>query len=289
MLIRLTDKTSGPLIIHDPYAPFARQIDGEFTVTLSDWYHDQAPGLLHYFLSKANEDDGGSEPIPDTTLMQDTQNAKYPVQTGKTYYVHVINMGGFVGQYFSIDGHDMTIVEVDGNYVQPYKTSQIYLTVAQRIGVLITTKNNKNNNYGVMAQMDQDMFDHVPPGVVIDSAGFLVYDDKKPMPKITPIKTLNAPDDMKFVPWNRQGPLKVDHTIKMDFVLQNQSNRNTAFINGNSYIPQKVPTLYTALSVGKDATDPRVYGVNSNPYVLEYGKVYEIVLNNQDTGGHPWQ
>lgn len=220
--------------------------------------------------------------------MADTLNAKFKVKPDQTYYVRVINMGGFVGQYFSIDDHEMTIVELDGVYVQPYKTKQIYLTVAQRVGVLIHTKKSKDKNYGIAAQMDQAMFDHVPPGVIVDSAGFLVYDDSKPMPTVAPITTLEAPDDMKMVPWDKQEPLEVDHQISMDFVLMNQSNRNTAFINGVSYIGQKVPTLYTALTVGEDAKDPRVYGVNSNAYVLEHNKVYEIILNNQDGGAHPW-
>lgn len=159
--------------------------------------------------------------------MQDTQNPTFPVQTGKTYFVRVINMGGFVGQYFTIDDHEMTIVEIDGVYVQPYKTRQIYLTVAQRVGVLIDSHKTTRKNYAIMAQMDQDMFDHVPPNVLINSAGFLVYDDKKPLPTVTPITTLKATDDMQLVPYDKTPPLPVDHQIKMDFVLQNYSNRNT--------------------------------------------------------------
>jgi len=38
------------------------------------------------------------------------------------------------------------------------------------------------------------------------------------------------------------------------------------------------------LSTGADAFDPRVYGVDTNPFVLKYGDVVEIVLNNLDEG-----
>ena len=49
----------------------------------------------------------------------------------------------------------------------------------------------------------------------------------------------------------------------------------------------KVPSLYTALSVGKDATNPIVYGHAANPQVLDYFDVVEVVVNNYDSGGHP--
>lgn len=60
-----------------------------------------------------------------------------------------------------------------------------------------------------------------------------------------------------------------------------------ATFNNITYIGQKVPSLATALTVGKDADDPRVYGVNANPFVLQYGKIIEVVINNIDSGAHP--
>lgn len=57
--------------------------------------------------------------------------------------------------------------------------------------------------------------------------------------------------------------------------------------NNITYITQKVPTLATALTVGKDATDPRVYGVNANPFVLKHNNIIELVINNIDGGAHP--
>lgn len=59
-------------------------------------------------------------------------------------------------------------------------------------------------------------------------------------------------------------------------------------MNDVTYLEQKVPTLYTALSVGSDAQNPVVYGVNSNAFVLKHNEIVEIVLNNLDTGSHPF-
>jgi len=62
----------------------------------------------------------------------------------------------------------------------------------------------------------------------------------------------------------------------------------SAFINDETYVGPKVPTLYSALTTGANATDAAIYGVNTNPFVLEYNEIIEIVLNNLDSGKHPW-
>jgi iron transport multicopper oxidase len=60
-------------------------------------------------------------------------------------------------------------------------------------------------------------------------------------------------------------------------------------INNVTYLPPKVPTLYTALSApSKFVNTPTIYGAHTNPYVLKYGDVIEIVLINKDDGSHPW-
>lgn len=49
-----------------------------------------------------------------------------------------------------------------------------------------------------------------------------------------------------------------------------------------------MPALYTALSAGEAASDPRVYGANANAFVLEKDEVVEIILNSLDPGKHPF-
>lgn len=58
----------------------------------------------------------------------------------------------------------------------------------------------------------------------------------------------------------------------------------SAFFNDVTYVAPKVPTLYTALSTGPNATDPIIYGTNTNAFVLGHNQVVEIILNNQDPG-----
>ena len=63
------------------------------------------------------------------------------------------------------------------------------------------------------------------------------------------------------------------------------SNRpHSAFFNDITYVSPKVPTLYSVLSTGPNATDAVIYGSNTNAFVLEQNQVVEIVLNNNDPG-----
>jgi len=54
----------------------------------------------------------------------------------------------------------------------------------------------------------------------------------------------------------------------------------SAFFQNISYVQQKVPTLYTVMSTGENATNPAVYGEFSNSFVLGHNQIIEIVLNN---------
>ncbi len=62
----------------------------------------------------------------------------------------------------------------------------------------------------------------------------------------------------------------------------------SAFFDNITYKPPKVPTLYTALSSGPLAANPQVYGTYTHPFVLEKDQIVEIVVNNLDTGKHPF-
>jgi iron transport multicopper oxidase len=132
--------------------PYRGQFDEEISLTLSDWYHDPMPELLDQFVSYTNPT--GAEPVPDSVLMNDTQSLEVAVQPMKTYFLRIANVGAFASQYFWIEGHNMTIIEVDGVYTEPASANMIYLTAAQRYGVLVTTKNDSAANFPIMSSMD---------------------------------------------------------------------------------------------------------------------------------------
>jgi FtsP/CotA-like multicopper oxidase with cupredoxin domain len=108
--------------------------------------------LIPKFLNKANPT--GAEPVPDAALLNDTQNLTIPLQPGKTYLFHVVNIGAFAGQHLWFEGHNMTLVEVDGVFVDAAEAEMIYVSAAQRYSFLLTAKNETGTNYAFVGSMD---------------------------------------------------------------------------------------------------------------------------------------
>lgn len=66
------------------------------------------------------------------------------------------------------------------------------------------------------------------------------------------------------------------------------ADRHSAAFNNVPYVAPAVPSLYSVLSSGEFATSLSTYGSATNAYILEKGDVVELILNNQDTGKHPF-
>ncbi|KAF7558345.1 hypothetical protein G7046_g5811 [Stylonectria norvegica] len=282
------DGLRAPFIVHDKDFPYKNDYDEEVVLTLSDWYHDEMQVLLPTFLSKYNPT--GAEPVPKNSLMNETMGLKFPVKTNTTYFFRVINMGAFAGQYLWFEGHTMRIVEVDGIYTDQADAEMVYISAAQRISFLLTTKNVTSANFPIAASMDTTLFDVLPDDLQYNSTGWLVYDDSKPFPDQAVVDELDPFDDMTLVPYDKMELLpEPDHTVELDVIMDNlRDGRNYAFFNNITYAGPKVPSLYTALSAGDDATDPTAYGEFTHPFVLAKGEIVQIVVNNLDSGRHPF-
>ncbi|KAH0442270.1 multicopper oxidase [Colletotrichum camelliae] len=282
------DGLRGPVVIHDPDSPFKGQYDEEVVVTLSDWYHDQMADLIPPFMSKGNPT--GAEPVPQAALMNDTQNLTVAVQPGKTYLFRMVNMAAFAGQYIWIEGHNISIVEVDGVYTEPADASMIYLAAAQRCSFLVKTLNDTSSNFAIVGSMDTSLFDTLPPDLNYNVTGWLVYDSSKPMNQAATLDNFAPFDDMTLVPYDKQPLLtSPSQTVELDVIMDNLGDgANYAFFNDITYKAPKVPTLYTALSAGGNATNPQVYGTYTHSFVLERDEVVQIIVNNLDPGRHPF-
>jgi iron transport multicopper oxidase len=141
------------MLVHDPDNPYKDQYDAELRLSISDWYHDQMPDLLKGFISIANPT--GAEPVPDAALFNDSQNITYSVEPSKTYLVRISSLAAFAPQYLWFEDHTVKVVEVDGVYTEPYEAQMLYITPAQRVSVLLTTKNETGKNYPFVGSMDE--------------------------------------------------------------------------------------------------------------------------------------
>lgn len=280
------------LIVHDVDAPFHSQYDEEFTVTLSDWYHDLVEDISPSFLSVYNPT--GAEPIPDSFLFNDTLSSSIPVKPNTTYLMRLVNIGAFVAQYFYIEGHTFQIVEVDGVYTEPTEADTIYIAVAQRYSILFTTKNSTDQNYAIVTVADSVLLDTIPPELQLNNTNWLEYNASAPhLPANITVDVASdiVPfDDYTLTPYDHEPLLPdPDYTIELTVYMENLGNGvNYALLNNITYTAPKVPTLYSVLSSGNLSTNSEVYGEFTHPFILEHNDVVEVILNNADGGTHPF-
>ena len=185
------------------------------------------PTLLSSYLSVA-ENPSGAEPVPYSALFNDDQDISFQVTPGKTYFVRIVSMAAFAPIYLHFDQHQMTIIEVDGVYTEKQVVDGIYVTAAQRYGVLITAKPTAAKNYAFVGNFDTTMFDTVPGYLNPNVTGYLVYDTQKALPEAPRYTNLTAYDDFQLVPYDRMARLGTADqviTLAFDFTTINGFNR----------------------------------------------------------------
>lgn len=120
--------------------------------------------------------------------------------------------------------------------------------------------------------------------------GWLVYDKSTDLPQPAILDSFDPFDDYTLVPTDG---LEIypepNYSFNLDVQMDNLGDgAKYAFFNDVTYVRPKVPSLYTALTTGASATNPTVYGVNTNAFILKKDEIVEIVVNNHDPGKHPF-
>ncbi|KAI8908434.1 Cupredoxin [Gorgonomyces haynaldii] len=259
------DGLRAPLILKNPNEGI--KYDDEYVVTLSDWYHSEHRPLLDHFLSIYNP--SGAEPIPDAALLNERQDATFDFVPGKTYRIRIIGMTALSAFVFWIDGHEMTLVEVDGVLVKPTVVPSLNVAAAQRYSVLVTAKNTTQFNYKMNAQFMLDMFDDPPADLVSLVTGTIVYNQTLPIFNSTDVvPTSDSFDDFGLVPLVAVDAVKPDVSLQMDVRFQlHEDGVNHGTFNNIVYKPPIVPALLTAVSMGQNALSPQ--RLSSTTMILE--------------------
>lgn len=232
----------------------------------------------------------GAEPVPQSGFMMNSVNDSLTFIPGKTYRLRLINMSGFSMFYFSIDGHDLDVIEIDGIETQRQTVKSVYLTAAQRVSVLVTAKNTTNMNYLMHADMNIDMFDKLPEDLLVNLTAPLYYN--KDITTFAPSEDVGMAstfDDMTLVPVEIEHAVNFDHQVNLTFHFQVTTDGiNRGMFNGVPYLPPKVPSLNTLFSEGNYSLSADVYGPQTQAHVLKHLDMVEIVLINLDAGDHPF-
>ncbi|KAI0720117.1 laccase [Cerioporus squamosus] len=249
------DGLRGPIVVYDPNDPQRHlyDVDNESTViTLSDWYHVAARLGPRFPLGSDSTLINGlgrsaSTPTADLAVIRVTH--------GKRYRFRLVSMSCDPNYVFSIDNHDLTIIETDGINTKPHVVDSIQIFAAQRYSFVLNANQNASNywvranpNFGTTGFAD---------GV---NSAILRYDGA-PVAEPAPI---DPPGSVKPLVETDLHPLAsmpvpgkpsvggVDKAINLDFNF----NGTNFFINNASFTPPTVPVLLQILSGAPPGSGP---------------------------------
>ncbi|KAK5628579.1 hypothetical protein RRF57_004294 [Xylaria bambusicola] len=278
------DGFRGPLIIHNPDDPYISDYDVDMVLTVSDWYHKQSKELVTKMLQPNNTK--FEPPRPESALVNEG--------AGKTYRVRILNFSALTSAFVVFNALQMQIIMVDGTYVRKEAANQLHLMAAQRYDVLIKIGDSSLQNYPFLVALDTNTDftakDATPPVAYhTNFTGQLINDPKGNLNGESVIPEFFPQDDSLLIPFDEQpafGPVTKQWVLDFDY-CRDSNNYPRACFNNRTFIDQKVPTLYSVVSLGANNTEVSAYG-QVGAFTVGYNEVLEIVINNHDTAIHPF-
>ncbi|KAG1888610.1 laccase [Suillus subluteus] len=280
------DGLRGAFIIYDPEDPlsYLYDVDDETTViTLADWYHIIAPVLSHIIGTHANSTVinglGRWQGGPQSEL------AVVSVEYGKRYRLRLIAMSCEANFVFSIDNHNMTVIEADGELTQPLLVDSLQLFAGQRYSVVLVA-NQPVDNYWIRALPNNTLglnnFINNQNSAILRYNGAPVAEPTTNQTKSTMLLVENNLHALI-----NPGAPGIPEYGKADINLKLVVNSTAGIysVNGVAYKPPTVPVLLQILSGAQQATDLLPTG---SVYVLGANKVVELTMPALNLGGpHP--
>ncbi|KAI0312273.1 multicopper redoxase [Amylostereum chailletii] len=282
------DGLRGAFIVDDPADPQAHlyDVDNETTIiTLADWYH--------YFSTQA-----GDHPNVDvsSTLINGLGRANASstaplavvnVRRNTRYRLRIISMSCDPNFLFSIDKHQLQIIAVDGENVQPHLVDSIQVFAAQRYSVVLNA-NQPVNNYWIRALRNYEnaSFTGGQSSAILRYAGAPI---SEPAPssqnlghllsetELHPLDNPNAPGTPG------QGRADINLVLSPTFNFESLEYE----VNGVTFLPPSVPVLLQILSGNMP---PQSLLPGGSVIQLDLNKTVEIAFpvdNTTVAGPHP--
>ncbi|KAB1209571.1 L-ascorbate oxidase [Morella rubra] len=153
-------RVSPPDGVSEPFA-----YDYDRSIILTDWYHkstyEQAVGLSSIpfvwvgepqslLIQGKGKFDCSSAPAPSGVCNASNPECSPYVLTvvpGKTYRLRVASLTALSALSFQVEGHNMTVVEADGHYVEPFVVNNLFIYSGETYSVLIKADQDPSRNY----------------------------------------------------------------------------------------------------------------------------------------------
>ncbi|KLU84377.1 diphenol oxidase [Magnaporthiopsis poae ATCC 64411] len=231
--VQYTDGLYGAFIIHDPDEKIAEHHHDRL-VFMGDMHHRYGGDILSQYLSKSPDyapNEAGTEPYPDNIIIngQHLFNCTKPdsddasaftgegckagsrhvtrVEAGKTVRLRLISHSSNTPFLFTVDGHVLEIVEIDGVEVHPISTTLVFLNPGQRYSVLVRT-DRAPGNYLMRAVATCSMLDPNPDSNLgtVGNQGTAVFSYGEGVDPKGPLVVMNDSNKATVAqePWDRR-------------------------------------------------------------------------------------
>ncbi|BBN18889.1 L-ascorbate oxidase [Marchantia polymorpha subsp. ruderalis] len=320
--------------------------DKEYTILLNDWWHksvhEQEYNLLAdsfkwvgepqslliggrgaYNCSKVPNFPGASSDTGDFVKCNSSSPQCVPfsitVDPGKTYRLRISSVASLAALNFILEGHVMTVVEVDGHYVKPVVVDNLDVYSGESFSVLFTADQDPSRNYWAGVNV-RARLPSTPTGVAV-----LSYNPNDPgMLPTTPRPVSPAWNDFalsmskakQYVAHpDFKEPLPQKATDRHLFLLNLQNtwkNGRRWSANNISFVPTSTPILaaYKYNLMGEAPASPpdsypTDYNISAPPpfpeaneghaaYEFNLGDVVDVIIQNansltaSNSEIHPW-
>ncbi|CAJ0628691.1 14923_t:CDS:2, partial [Entrophospora sp. SA101] len=226
---------------------------------------------------------------PGSKCVDNAGLAKFEFVQNKKYRLRIINTSAFSAFFFSIDNHEMEVIEADGGYTNRNKIHRLPINVAQRYSVIVTA-NQPVDNYIMRSEFQKKCMPDAAASLPTIKA-IVHYEGAPdgPEPKDNPWSdSLTECVDLDH---KTLQPLKEEKipesTRKLELTIAFHKNTTgvvKAFLNESSYIPDiNFPSL-DKIFKGKPISE-----TSANAYFFDKdGEVVDIYFVNTDDGDHPF-
>ncbi|KAJ2357593.1 ferroxidase fet3 [Coemansia erecta] len=288
----IADGLRGALVIYDKPGTAPFEYDEDYLITLEDWFKEEFADRQMHTLDPNQAfppPHGYAYGLINGINGNHTQALKF--EAGKTYRIRVVNMGDLNWFQFSLPGHQMQVIEVDGEYAVPHAVDGIDIAPAQRYSVLVKAHDTDALNYSFNATLHANFIPASQGLIPRTYTGLIEYAKDAPLHDAGAF--YSSPgfkwlEDIEMSALDSKPALEPTRRLYFDIgnKLYNTGQHLDHFNNITFRSPQ-VPTLFTALTTGALAMDPRVYGPQTNAVVLQYGEVVEMTINSFNAMPHP--
>ncbi|KAF7303940.1 Multicopper oxidase [Mycena indigotica] len=215
-----------------------------------------------------------------------SQLAVISVTHGQRYRFRLVSVSCDPNFIFSIDGHNMTVIEVDGVNHAPLVVDSIQIYAGQRYSFVLNANQNISNYWiRTVANAGTAGFDNGINSAILRYSGAPIEDPSTPVTtSIIPlVETDLHPSVPSPVPGN---PFAGGADVAMNLVIALNFTSLKFTINGAEFIPPTAPVLLQILSGAHTAQELLPTG---SVYPLPPNSVIEVSIPGGTTGApHPF-